>query len=135
MNKTYKIFVYGTLKNGEGNNDILNGSKYLGKDVLEGYSLYDMPYGFPFAIKDDKGVIEGDVFEVDYNTLQRVNMLEGYYDDGYRNHYERESVVSQNGHECYIYTYTTMPNCLVIKCGKKWTKQLNLKHFKGYYFK
>ena len=127
----YKIFVYGTLKTNESNNRFLKNAKFLGKDTIKGYSLFDMPYGFPFAIKDDNGIIEGEVFEVDYNTLQRVDMLEGYIEGYKNNNYERVSVVSQNGHECYLYIYTSIPECLVIKCGKKWTKEINKKHFKA----
>lgn len=130
MNKTYKVFVYGTLKIKERNNYFLKYSKFLCKDTINGYSLFDMPYGFPFAIKDNKGAINGEVFEVDYNTLQWINNLEGYEEGSTSNHYERESVVSNKGHECYIYVYKSIPNCLVVKCGKKWTSKINEKHFK-----
>lgn len=36
------IFVYGTLKAGEHNNDILDGCEYVGKGIARGFLLIEM---------------------------------------------------------------------------------------------
>ena len=132
MNKLYKIFTYGTLMTGEHNNYILKDSKYIGVDKIKGYSMYDMKFGFPFIINSSKrDTVIGEVWEVDYNTLQHLNMLEGYIEDGYDNHYDRVSVISQNGHECLVYVYKKFPKTPFIKCTKKtWSREVNKKHFR-----
>lgn len=88
-----KVFVYGTLKTGFGNHRLLKNFK--GKEALAlEIDLHSGP-GFPYA-KRGNGVTKGEVYNVDYDTLRRLDMLEGVPD-----HYKRErtSIIVDNKKE------------------------------------
>ena len=71
-----KVFVYGTLLEGEGNHSYyLQGSSYKGKAAVSGYEMYDIG-AFP-GIVPGNGSIPGEVYEVDYETLRNLDYLEG----------------------------------------------------------
>ena len=77
---TTKVFVYGTLKQGFGNNILLKDAKYLGK--AKSVSKWDMigeNMPFPYLLeRNDEGMqIEGEVYEVDRETSDRLDQLEG----------------------------------------------------------
>lgn len=72
-----KVFVYGTLKRGYGNNALLAKAKFIEKRVLPGFKLYNA--GFPVARESPGDSIVGEVFEIskdDKNTLQWLDRLE-----------------------------------------------------------
>lgn len=102
-----KVFVYGTLKEGYGNNRILQDGNAvkIGQDFVKGYVLYDS--GFPVAYKvgtDD--YIVGEVWDIGctdedligYVTLQRLDWLEG---EG--SMYHRVLLQTTNGHTVGMY--------------------------------
>lgn len=73
----HKVFVYGTLKKGYGNHRLLEKSKFLGTAYTHSeFSLYNG--GFPYATDGGKNEIKGELYEVDDNTLQNLDWLEGY---------------------------------------------------------
>lgn len=78
MADKYKVFVYGTLKRGFGNNRLLGGSKFLGKGVTEDkFALYES--GIPFVIENESvSQISGEVYVVDRETLAHLDRLEGH---------------------------------------------------------
>lgn len=78
-----KIVVYGTLKKGKSNHSLLIDSKFLGETKIEGVSLYRKE-AFPFAWKSDSFCF-GELYEVDDNTLSKLDRLEGH-----PNWYKRE---------------------------------------------
>lgn len=70
-----KVFVYGTLKKGFYNHRLLNGyepkqAKAPGINLYEGSS-------YPFA-KRGPGTAIGEVYEVDDQTMNRLDRLEGH---------------------------------------------------------
>jgi gamma-glutamylcyclotransferase (GGCT)/AIG2-like uncharacterized protein YtfP len=71
-----KVFVYGTLLTGFGNNGLLRNSKLLGEQVLEGFDMYSLG-AYP-VITPGKGRVQGEVYEVDDAVLGRLDRLEGY---------------------------------------------------------
>lgn len=78
-----KIFVYGTLKEGYGNHRLLTRSKKLGNYTVPSDSLCLVDLGpFPAVVhKEVFGIstpITGEVYEVDDETFQSVDWLEGY---------------------------------------------------------
>jgi len=95
--------VYGTLKKGHGNHSLLRTARFIGEGVTENpdYVMYDGP--FPYVAFQYPGKrIQGEVYEVDDGTLNRLDDLEGVDYD----HYIKCRVsINVNGksEECYIY--------------------------------
>lgn len=101
-----KVFVYGTLKEGHGNNRILveGRAQLVCGDMVRGYKLYNS--GFPVACEDDDSWITGEVWDIGdpvlfgfaRQTLSRLDMLEG---EGRM--YHRVQVTTVGGHEVHMY--------------------------------
>lgn len=78
-----RVFVYGTLKNGHGNHRLLarSGSKYLGRCFIEGrYKMLSLG-GFPGIVSSGQvpmNRVVGEVYQVDEDTLQSLDWLEGH---------------------------------------------------------
>jgi gamma-glutamylcyclotransferase (GGCT)/AIG2-like uncharacterized protein YtfP len=71
----YKVFVYGTLKKGKPNHRIIQHCKGS-KAYAPGIDLFAGP-SFPFAKRGSRIAI-GEVYEVDQETLVRLDHLEGH---------------------------------------------------------
>lgn len=82
-----KVFVYGTLKSGYGNNRLLSGCTLVGVGTVHGYKLYNS--GFPVASPSLEHAIFGEVWDIGENDAIRESLdrLEG---EGYM--YDRVSV-------------------------------------------
>ena len=75
---TQLVAVYGSLREGFGNNRLLEGSKKVSTEVLEGeYTMLDLG-AFPGVILEGETPITIEVYEVDECTFQSLDMLEGY---------------------------------------------------------
>lgn len=73
-----RIFVYGTLLSGYGNNYHLSGQEYLGEIETEPkYTLVDCG-GFPGLVKDGETPIVGEIYEVDEECILQLDYLEGH---------------------------------------------------------
>lgn len=78
----HKLFVYGSLKQGFGNHDFLEGSRCLGTyDTSDAnYRMISMG-SYPGVVEldgqDEHCYILGELYEVDDDTLARVDRLEG----------------------------------------------------------
>ena len=72
-----KVFVYGSLKKGFGNNRILAHSKFLGKGITldDSFSMISLG-GFPGVIYGTKRV-EGELYQVDNEVFESLDRLEG----------------------------------------------------------
>lgn len=72
------FFVYGTLKQGYGNNRLLQTAKFLGNAITPAeYTLYNG--GFPIVERGGETAIKGEVYETDdEQIIKRVYGLEGY---------------------------------------------------------
>lgn len=91
-----KVFVYGTLKRGFGNNLLLSDAKYLGEDSLEGYDMLDL--GWYPAIKRGTGTVHGEVYEISPHILKRLDSLEGT-----PSYYARTTAITKGKHEVHVY--------------------------------
>ncbi|HQM27674.1 MAG TPA: gamma-glutamylcyclotransferase [Syntrophorhabdus sp.] len=81
--KLEKVFVYGTLRKGMGNHRLLEGSGFLGMgETVAQYGMYVLPGRIPYVKRRSgmKAVIVGEVYEVDEDTLRRIDRLEGHPD-------------------------------------------------------
>ncbi|MFW6226090.1 MAG: gamma-glutamylcyclotransferase family protein [Nanoarchaeota archaeon] len=99
-----KIFVYGTLLSGEGNwKYYLKDAKLLGEETLDGDFTMVSLGGFPGVIPTGKGVVKGEVYEVDDLTYQEIERLEGYHPDPKIAFYSKMKVDTKFGEaEMYI---------------------------------
>ena len=91
------VFVYGTLKEGKSNNSLLKDSKKITDDMVDG-RIYSLG-GFP-GLKHEAGTVYGEVYEVDDETLARMDHLEGH-----PKFYTREPITTQRGVICWCYFY------------------------------
>lgn len=105
-----KVFVYGTLKKGEGNyHRLLSSSEYIGPNVTkEKYILGDV--GVPYLFSKEAGLhhfdedhrywkqVAGDVFTVNEETFAALDRLEGY-----PVHYNRMEIELVDGQQAWVY--------------------------------
>ena len=91
-----KVFVYGTLKSGgqiRGLNQFGDGAVILGKaqTVYPDYDMIDLG-AFPGVVKGGTYKIQGEVWEVNDETMQDLDAIEGYPD-----FYNREVTMTTQG--------------------------------------
>lgn len=95
---SFKLFVYGTLKQSFTNHHYLKDATFLGK--VQTYTPYPMILkhpAFPYLInKPNEGLhVKGELYEVNYQTLLLIDDLEGCPE-----HYTRSEVeISKDNHE------------------------------------
>lgn len=70
------LFVYGTLMNCRSNHRLLAGARYIGKAVLEGFGMYKVS-SFPGIIRKPGSMVIGEVYKINEDTLNKVDILEG----------------------------------------------------------
>ena len=84
MDPKTKIFVYGTLKSGHGNNLLLDNAKLIETEAyLIDHKMYNVHDAFPAIVPINVGeertnVILGEVYQVTDSIMDSVNKLEGY---------------------------------------------------------
>lgn len=89
LNLTRYVFVYGTLKQGHGNNRLLSRSKFVGKAVTSEPKFKLVDGGFPYLLDTGSGKkVVGEVYEIGPFILRDLDTLEGV-DYG---HYERVGI-------------------------------------------
>ena len=71
-----RIFTYGTLKQGFHNHYLLKSSKFIGKEELKGYTLFDLNFQYPLAVKMKDKSITGEIYEVDEKTFGKLLQIE-----------------------------------------------------------
>ncbi len=77
----YKLFVYGTLKKGMCNHHYLKNAKFLGKAVTKApFPMIAPMKWYPYLLdQQGKGYrVEGELYEVDEETLAKIDELEEY---------------------------------------------------------
>ncbi|TXH08130.1 MAG: gamma-glutamylcyclotransferase [Spirochaetes bacterium] len=95
----HKLFVYGSLKRGFGNHRFLSESTFLATTTTAdpAYSMLSLG-AFPAVVDGGVDMIQGELYEVDDNTLAQIDMLEG---NG--RFYERFQVLLSNGEVAWMY--------------------------------
>ena len=98
-----KVFVYGTLKNGYGNNRLLSDCDLLSVAYLANHKL--LHAGFPVLVPEEGSRVRGEVWEVPEKIKdQVVERLDWLENEG--NMYDRITITVNDGeteHECYTY--------------------------------
>ncbi len=75
------VFVYGTLKRGFYNHGFLSSSVFVGVAATKDkYPMINVEEYFPYLINDkNKGnYVKGEIFEINGETLLKLDVLEGY---------------------------------------------------------
>jgi len=103
MGKNY-VFVYGTLKRGFGNNDLLKTSEFVGIAETESKYLL-LESGIPFLVDDPchskSCKVKGEVYLTDNEVLNDLDSLEGH-----PTFYERKPIwITINNKTKYMWTY------------------------------
>ena len=100
------VFVYGTLREGHGNNRLIP-QDVTGEDATTDDDFVMTAYsGFPAVYlpqhEDEGTIITGEVYEVDDATLERLDGLEGH-----PHWYKRQQVLvrMENGRSGYAWIY------------------------------
>jgi len=98
---------------GFGNNILLlNTSRFLGAATVKGFVIR-CPHYVPMAIRTvSKGhFIEGEVYEVDHDTLRYIDLLEGYNEDWPDDYcmYKRIKALSEEFGEVEMYVSPRQP--------------------------
>ena len=98
----YKVFVYGSLKRGFGNNDFLKDSTFLKEtETLENtYHMISLGV-FPGVIKNGACRVSGEVYLINKSTFVGLDYLEG---NG--SLYNRELIKLASGDEAWMYFFT-----------------------------
>ena len=96
-----KVFVYGTLMKGHGNNILLENDTFLSNALLDGYGLYKVS-SFPGIIKHCGAAVKGEVYNISEFTLKRLDALES---EGSLYIRELVSVTLENNQNIHAYVY------------------------------
>ncbi len=92
------MFVYGSLMTGAPNHRVMRGARCLGASAtVAEFELFDLG-AFPGMVKGGATSVVGEVFEVDDDTLARLDELEGH-----PTFYERARVRLADGTEAEAY--------------------------------
>jgi gamma-glutamylcyclotransferase (GGCT)/AIG2-like uncharacterized protein YtfP len=83
------MFVYGTLRKGEGNAHYLKGATRLAEQCWTNGELNDTGYGYPAVKQSRSSRVYGELYEVTDLELKQIDQLEGFRDGGTNNLYER----------------------------------------------
>ncbi|WP_101759902.1 gamma-glutamylcyclotransferase [Oceanicoccus sp. KOV_DT_Chl] len=95
----HKVFVYGSLKQGGHNHYFLSQSSFIGRCRTEpAYELFTLG-SFPCVVSGGTTSVQGEVYEVDNSTLEKLDELEGHPD-----WYQREQITTVYG-AAYLYLY------------------------------
>jgi gamma-glutamylcyclotransferase (GGCT)/AIG2-like uncharacterized protein YtfP len=108
MEKTYKVFVYGTLRENEFNHHLLYGAVCLAKQCWTNGILFDTELGYPAMITNNVKRVYGELYEVNETQLKKLDRLEGYEAKGIENEYERiiqTIFTDQHSEQAFVYRY------------------------------
>lgn len=103
-----KVFVYGTLKQGEGNHRLLEQARFVGDAATKrGFSM--TTGGCPFVHMLGEDSIRGEVYEVNEHQLARLDQLEGYVPGRPDNYYDRVEIIADmiGGGEEKVFIYVS----------------------------
>jgi gamma-glutamylaminecyclotransferase len=101
-----RVFVYGTLKQGEANHRLItNGNgRFLGPATVVGnYAMRDLGW-YPGVVRlgaGHSGTIHGEVYEVDNELLATLDILEGH-----PTYYQRSKVSTSHEEYGNVWIYT-----------------------------
>jgi gamma-glutamylcyclotransferase (GGCT)/AIG2-like uncharacterized protein YtfP len=106
MERTIKVFVYGTLRLGESNHYLLENADLLDSGSWTYGQIYDTGYGYPAMIQSDLHKVFGELYAVNEDELKSLDVLEDYVEGNQDNLYNRilQPIHTKKGiKEAYVY--------------------------------
>jgi gamma-glutamylcyclotransferase (GGCT)/AIG2-like uncharacterized protein YtfP len=107
------VFVYGTLREGAGNDHRWHGLGTSRRATVQGLRLYGANFGFPYAVPvdDDEAVAVGEIIEWNDASSREMGMMSLDYLEGYPNHYDRIPVeaIDEDGTAHRVWVYVPHP--------------------------
>lgn len=96
-----KVFVYGSLKKGFHNSELIEDGTFIGEFKTKDYfKMLDLG-SYPAVYFDEKGFrVTGELYEIDDDILRQLDYLEGY-----PNFYDRQEIELLNTDEKAIIYY------------------------------
>jgi len=78
QDNSFLVFVYGTLRKGQGNNTLLQDGKFLGVyETKPDFTMVDLGC-FPAVSPQGKTSISGELYLIDQPAFTNLDQLEGY---------------------------------------------------------
>ena len=105
-----KLFIYGILKIEKQNHNILQTSKFICNDTING-TMYDL-IQYPAIDINGNNTIYGEVYEIDKDTLNECDVIKGH-----PLLFKRIEIKTKKGYNCWVY-YIPYPSGTIIKSGK-----------------
>jgi len=95
---TYRVFVYGTLLQGEANHRLLRDARLIRPARTP--AEFDLLHlgGFPAMARGGRTAVRGEIYDVDRNLLRRLDRLEGH-----PHFYRRERIELEGGDSALAY--------------------------------
>jgi gamma-glutamylaminecyclotransferase len=124
-----KVFVYGTLKAGYGNNRLLDNesSDLIGKAVLLTPAILACNGSFPYlsliGTSSRKGWVLGEVYQVSEEVMRTLDSLEGYPD--FYNRSEMDCLIIEDAPKivkCWVYHVDLSSDAYVTQPGLSWVE-------------
>lgn len=104
------VFVYGTLRQHEANHYLLRNARCVSRQCWTYGILYDTGYGYPAMLTDKRNRVYGELYEVNAQQLERLDVFEGYEGKGKDNLYELTTQVVHTDFDkikSYVYVYSS----------------------------
>ncbi len=95
-----RIFVYGTLMRGYGNNRLIQNGTFVKEGrTLPNFTMVSLG-GFPGLLEQGQDAVVGEVWDVDDSTLKMCDRLEGH-----PTWYRRTPIELEDGEKVEVYIY------------------------------
>lgn len=123
-----RVFVYGTLLSGCYNHGCLRDQQFLGAASIRGFALYNLG-SYPGIIPATEEAVQGEVYEVDEETLARLDRLEG---NGWLyNRRSAEAVVDGKSldAEVYVWNGAVNPEDKIAVSSQPWNDRLIMRRY------
>lgn len=98
------VFVYGTLRKGQIRHGVLKGSLFIGYGFLKGYDMYNLG-SFPAIVKGS-GVVYGEVYSTNEETLKTLDYIEGVDCGLYKRELKTIELESGEVIEAFVYVFS-----------------------------
>lgn len=97
----YLVFCYGTLRSGESNHAVIKGATLIESFSWTNGKLYDTKDGYPALIQNEDAIVYGEIYEVDAQLLENINLLEGYQEGRDHNLYDQVMQIIESDRGSY----------------------------------